>query len=359
MSARRVERIIESPRRKSESASKTATVSKPDLPRRMSLFTSNIIKATKTKSLCTLAALMLGLALSGCGSDSPTDPNANTPGDPNSQEFRAVNDVLGGEVLSFEGLHWHSLLEGEIPGAVSSRRRAATPAHDTVLSVTVTVDSATAWIVLQARVADHEDTANVLDSVRFYRNGTPTLPSTDLPADSMSAVDVYIVGQVSANDSTHFVGGAGHASRIHLAVLDRDPGLATVTYQLNLAAQDSLDGTAWDSVWGVCDVKVVSHKSVTNLIEVEELSPDTVAVHEGPRSIWEAVSAHEGCPLAGTVVLDMHVELNCTGGEAEVSVDKQWKVEAEFLGGDQVSVTFTSGGFYWNKTVDCSALEEL
>lgn len=305
-----------------------------------------------------LLGALLGALLWGCSSDgsgmAPTQP-----GDPDNHEYQSVNRVLGGEVFSLEGMHWHSLLEGELPGAVRSRSGAATPAHDTILSVTVTVDSATGWIVLAALAANHKDTAEILDSVRFYRNGVPTIPSDSLPGDSMSSVDVFIRGHVHANDSTQFVGTLEHASRINLAVLDRDPGLNQVTYQLNLTARDTLDGTAWDSVWGVCDVQVAASRTITDLIDVEGQSLVQGSSNGAQPSVWSALAAHEGCPLSGTVLLEMDVFLHCTGGEADVTVDAQWAAEAKFTGGDRVRVTFTSGGFYWSDLVECSELGEL
>jgi hypothetical protein len=305
-----------------------------------------------------IIGLLMMLSLVACSSDNSTGTAPATPGDPDSPEYQSVSRVLGSEAFALEGLHWHSLLESVVPGAARSRTRTAAPAHDTVLSVTVTVDSASGWIVINALAAHHEDTATILDSVRFYRNGVPTIPSQDLPPDSMSAVDVRIRGHVHANDSTDFVGDLEHASWINLEVLDRDPGLATVTYQLSLAAEDTLDGTAWDSVWGTCDVHVAAHRTITDLIEIEESSSGPPA-RGAQASVWKALAAHEGCPLAGTVRLDMDVDLACTGGLADVTVDAQWTVQATFDGGQYVRLTFTSGGFYWNEEVDCSELSEL
>jgi hypothetical protein len=250
-------------------------------------------------------------------------------------------------------------VEGELPGATRVQSGLAIPAHDTLLSAVVSVDSTTGWIVIDARAANHEDTVEFLDSVRFYRNGVPTLPSDALPPDSMSAVDVHITGHLHANDSSEFVGHAEHSSHINLEVLDRDPGLGTVTYQLNLTASDEIDGTAWDSTWGVCDVDVAAQRTVTNMIEVDEDSTAHHPVHDTRSRLWQALGAHEGCPLSGTVALHMDVYIACTGGDAEVTVDTDWSVSAVFTGGDQVRVTFTSEGLYWSKDVDCSELSEL
>ena len=323
------------------------------------LTTLNFVRPFPILRLALLAAVA-GAASFGCSSDKSTGIVDAVPGDPDSPEYHSVSSVLGGEAFSLTGVHWHSLLEGELPGAVRTRSGDATPAHDTVLSVTVTVDSATGWIVLEAVAANHTDTAHILDSVRFYLNGVPTIPSDTLPPDMMSSVDVFITGELSSDDSTKFVGDLNHASRINLEVIERDPGLGTTTYQLNLTADDTLQGTAWDSVWGVCDVHVAAHRGIANLIEVEETASQVSgSTRTADASVWHAVAAHEGCPLSGTVVLEMDVDLHCTGGEAEVTVDSEWRVEAEFQGGDKVRVIFISDGLFWMKTIDCSELTEL
>lgn len=312
------------------------------------------------RSLLPLFALFaLATIGPGCGEDKATGIVDAVPGDPDSEEYSSVSSVLGGEAFALTGAHWHSLLEGEIPGAVRTRSGTATPAHDTVLSVTVTVDSATGWIVIEALAANHGDTVEILDSVRFHYNGVPTIPSDTLPPDMMSSVDVIISGHLHANDSTEFVGTLKHASRINLEVLERDPGLGTITYELNLVADDTLQGTGWDTTWGVCDIHVAAHRAVDHLVEVKETTPHPSVRGSVDASIWRALAAHEGCPHSGTVLLEMDVHLHCTGGEAEVTVDSEWKIEAEFQGGDQVRLIFTSDGFYWMKTVDCSELTEL
>ena len=69
-------------------------------------------------ALALSTALCLGALVTGCSSDNSTGIVDAVPGDPDSHEYGSVSDVLGGEAFSLTGVHWHSLLEGELPGAV-------------------------------------------------------------------------------------------------------------------------------------------------------------------------------------------------------------------------------------------------
>jgi hypothetical protein len=299
----------------------------------------------------------MSVFVAGACNDTATGP-VDSPGNPADPGYLFMASQFTETAIVLAGLEWHEAVEDSIPGAVQVRGRSAGATHDSLVQYSVDIDSASAWIIIQATLLNVADTIEIVDSVRFTGpDGQYAIPSDAMPLDSMVSMDMHMHADAHANDSAEFIGSLHHASWLELVVLDRDEGLGLITFQINLTQFDTLHGTSFDSTYGTCDVDITSQKTVTDLIEIDELGSGDPGA--GLAAAWKPSAAHEGCPLSGSVVVHMTVDVVCTGGITPLTIDAAWLIEATFVGGSSADLTFTSDNLYWNSTADCDEFSDL
>ncbi|MFQ5606727.1 MAG: hypothetical protein ACE5GA_02175 [Candidatus Zixiibacteriota bacterium] len=297
------------------------------------------MKSINTVRIPALCLIVTALAL-GC-SDSSTNSQQKLTGDPADLQFGSVSEQLDDAALNFAAIEWLNPVMDSIPG-LSPRlvltedprlARRAGAAIDTVLTISISIDSATYWIVFQATVTNFIDTASVVDSFRFSGVDGPELPIN--LGDTATGMDVRAHARVVINDTTAFTGIiASHVSFSADIIGRGDPILGGDTTLLNVTGVDTLSGTATDS-GAACTFTITTNRIASGIVSID--------------------SPTYPCPIAGNINASMDLNFACAlpGMVDSVSVNGSWVVTATYNPDGSASMTYENATTRWTGVVPC------
>lgn len=283
------------------------------------------------------AVLVLPLLLNACNN---ADNPIKATGDLNDDQFQAAQDELNDIAMEFAALDWIAPLWDSIPGWSGSSvisgndhghnfRGAAV--DDTVLTFSIVMDDVSKWVTIQASVTDGQDTATLIDSIRFFGPGGPGFPAE--LGDSIISMNIRVHANISANDSTDFVGIAASHVSMTAQVLGFGDQQSGDTILINAIGADSLIGTGF-SENGYCDLAIVSSKVATNLVEVDD-------------------DAHE-CPIDGSIHAQATLDLACYSQQDSLEVNSFWTVDINFNSDQTADVSYENPTTRWTAEIECS-----
>ncbi len=294
-------------------------------------------------ALGAIAALMFTMTF-GCGEDTPTGSTLQT-GNVSDSSFQLVSNQFSPAAADINGLDWIDLLMGELPGFTASSsngsfrpllgRGVAQSHSDTVVSITIVVDSASGWITFNATIANFLDTFTVVDSMRFSDiANTPFIPSDSLNTDSIGKLEIRVHGTAVVNDNSEFVGTGVIAASMDIDIIGRDLAGGLDTIRINATETNTLTGVAFDSANGQCDISVSMTSTLTNLVG---LIDDTT----------------DACPLSGQAHVTATIDVDCSAGQGTLTFMDTWTVTATFNGGTDATIVFENSTTRWEVTEPC------
>lgn len=288
-------------------------------------------------SMLLLIASFSALMINAC-SDSATDPVVKETGNLNDSTFAAASDILSDAAFELEALNWFDAMFDSIPGAAVSPRRFAGETHnkravvESLIDYNLVIDEVNWWFIFTVTIARGNDTANLVDSVRFLAGGVAVNPAVN---SDYTVLETRVHAQINGNTDGVFVGTvASHAVAL-LEEIGTD-SIAGDTLGASYFGADTLIGSSWDSS-ASCDITVTSSTSATNLVFVEY------------------PNGGESCPLSGSISASATLDLLClaTGGTDTLDVAGAWSVSATFNGDGSADMVFEDATTRWTTTMPC------